>query len=93
MTGNRIAVDPDVVAGLGNDMYSISMRLRSKPSTVGASTLPALGRAAGNGTSLDQTYADVAQSAMKASDALCGSLETNGQYVLAAAQDADEATG
>ena len=35
----EIKVDPDLVAGLGNDMLSISTRLRAKPATVGQSTI------------------------------------------------------
>lgn len=88
--GEDIKVDPDLVAGLGNDMLSISTRLRSKPAAVGGSTIDSLGKA-GAGSMIAQTYAHVTQTAMNASDALCGSLETNAQYVLYAAQNSDDA--
>jgi hypothetical protein len=90
MPNEKITVDPDVVAGLGNDMMSIAMRLRSPATAAGRSHLASLGRA-GDGSSLAQTYAHAAQTVLNAGDALSGALETNGQYVLYAAQNADDA--
>ena len=90
MGKDKIEVDPDVVAGLGNAMLSISVRLSSKPSTVAQSTITGLGRA-GEGSQLAPTYAQLTQNVSDAAEAVTGSLETNGQYVLYAAQNADDA--
>ncbi len=90
MAGDKVKVDPDVVAGLGNTMFSMSVRLSSKPSTVGQSTIEGLGRA-GEGSQLARTYAHLTQTVMDAADAVTGSIETNAQYVLYAAQNADDA--
>ena len=93
MAETVVQLDPSVVAGLGNEMLSISTRLRAKPAAVGTSTIASLLGHAGEGSGIGQGYALVAQSAMDAVDALCGSLETNAEYVLLAAQHADKAFG
>ena len=90
MAGDKVRVDPDVVAGLGNSMLSISVRLSSKTSSVGQSTISGLGRA-GEGSQLAPTYAQLTQTVMDACDAVTGAIETNAQYVLYAAQNADDA--
>ena len=90
MAGDTVKVDPDVVAGLGNAMLSASVRLSAKPSAVGQSTISGLGRA-GEGSQLDPTYAQLTQTVVDAAEAVTGSLETNAQYVLYAAQNADDA--
>lgn len=76
MAGDKVKVDPDLVAGLGNTMLSMSVRLSSKPSSVGQSTIEGLGKA-GEGCRLDATYAQVTQTVMDACDAVTGSIETN----------------